>query len=212
MTKKTILILITLLFTALASYCQQKSSWQIWVVPNTYTLYEGDTLKIAFGVTGYGKLDPTNLKIVAYSETNTLIKYNDNPGQNNIYAIAPNTKASKDRFTKKDQRADPQQIILESDHNSDFGTLFLVPQASGDRKLTLIATYSPDGDSWYTTSREVNYHVNSFVEEHQTLLTLSTIFIGLLAIPVVGSILDSLKAKLNKPGTSRNSATNKNKK
>lgn len=178
------------------SVSQQKSSWQIWIVPNTYNLNEGDTLHLVFGLTGYGPLDPINLKVAAYSEANTLIKYDAAPGQFDTYLIAPDNRAPKDRFTKKDPGANPDQIILQSDHNSEFGHLFLIPKSSGDKKLTLAATYSPDGISWYTTSRDFGYHVNSFTEQYQTLLTLLTIFFGILGIPIVGRLISALESRL----------------
>ena len=180
--KNIILMLILLFFATDASICQQKASWQIWIVPNTYTLNCGDTLHVAFGITGYGSLDPIHLKVAAYSEENTLIKWGNQPGQYEVYIIAPEENAPKDRFTKRDPKAHPHQIILESDHNSEFGCLFLIPKTSGDKKLTLIATYSPDSISWYTTSRELNYHVNSFTERHQIMLAIAGIVVALLAI------------------------------
>jgi hypothetical protein len=85
-------LLLILFWVALSSnaFGQQKSDWQIWIVPNSYTLDEGNRLHIVFGITGYGPLDPLNLKISAYSKEDTLIKYGDNPTQCDTYLIAPN--------------------------------------------------------------------------------------------------------------------------
>ena len=136
-------LLLILLWVALSSnaFGQQKSAWQIWIVPNSYTLDKGDTNEIAFGITGYGPLDPLNLKIVANTEENTLIKYGDSPFQFDTFLIAPNEQSPKDRFTKKVAKH-PNNINLqcEGDDPNGFSHLFLTPQTSGDKKLTLIAT------------------------------------------------------------------------
>jgi|SRR5665213_285335 len=195
-------LLLILFWATLSSnaFGQQKSDWQIWIVPNSYTLDEGDKLNIVFGITGYGPLDPLNLKIIAYTENNTLIQYGDDPGQYDTYEIAPNEQAPKDRFTKKNA-GHPNNIVLQTDQDSQFGHLFLTPQTSGDKKLTLIATYSPDGVSWYTTSREFNYHVNSFSEQHQTVLTIIGIILAFLAIgpgPIAIGFWNALKKKFCK--------------
>jgi hypothetical protein len=128
-------LLLIFLWVALSSdaFGQQKSDWQIWIVPNAYTLDEGDTLHIAFGITGYGPLDPMNLKVIAYTEENTLIKYGDNPAQFDTFLIAPTEKAPKDRFTKK-VAGYSNSILLQSDSDSQFGHLFLTPKTSGEKK------------------------------------------------------------------------------
>ena len=185
-------------FLVSASFAQQKSSWEIWIVSNTYTLNQGETLDMVFGITGYGPLDPVKLKICLYSEENTLIKYGKEPAQYDTYIIAPSDSAPKDRFTKMDSRTSPNQIVLECDHNSQFGHVFLTPETSGDKRLLMIATYSSDSLSFYTTSREFNYHVNSFTERYQTHLTLSAIFLGLVAIPFVGNLMEFLRNKFKK--------------
>ncbi len=198
--KSLIIILFFGFFTM--SFCQQKSAWNIWIVPNSYSLNEGDTLKIAFGITGYGSLKPSNLKIVAYTEENTLIKYGDSPAKYDTYVIAPNENSPSDRFTRKIEGY-PNNIILNSDYHSGFGSLLLTPKTSGDKKLILIATYSPDGSSWFTTSREFQYHVNSFYEKYQTELAILGIILAFLAIgpgPIAISIYNFIKKKINKKG------------
>jgi hypothetical protein len=197
--------LIIFLWVAFCSdaFCQQKSDWQIWIVPNSYTIDRGDKLHVVFGITGYGPLDPRNVKIIAYSEENTLITYTTNSSQFNTYLVTPGEQTPKDVFTKK---VDPKYIFLESDHSSPFGYMFLTPQTSGDKKLTLIATYSPDGTSWYTTSRELNYHVNSFIEKHQTFLAIAGIALAFLAIPFFNDFYNCVKKKFNKATGKRSPA------
>ena len=198
MLKNKFLLLVSLLVALSGdAFGQQKSDWQIWIIPNSYILDEGDTLHIAFGITGYGPLDPTNLKVIAYTEENTLIKYGDEPAQFDTYLITPTEQAPKDRFTKK-VAGYSNSILLQSDSDSQFGHLFLTPKTSGEKKLTLIATYSPDGVSWDTTSREFNYHVNSFTEKHQTCLTwlaIIGIFAAVCSIPTFSEILKNKLCK-----------------
>jgi hypothetical protein len=173
---------VTFIVTLLGEASDSKEgSWEIWIVPSKYTVNIGETLDIVFGLTGYGDLDPMNLKVVAYTEGKTLIRYGNSSSQFDTYLIAPNDSAPKDRFKSK-LSSYPNNILLKSDYNSDFGHLFLTPSTHGDKKLTLIATYSTDGQHWKTTSRELNYHVNSWSERYQTWLAVIGVTLAFLAI------------------------------
>lgn len=184
---KTIVII---LFVSLNinAVCQQTTSWQIWVIPNKYTINLGDRLDLMFGITGCGSLK--HLKIVSYSEETTMIQYGNENGQ--YFSYYRVVKSPEKLFTKKINDG-IDTIALLTDLIPPFEKLHLTPKTSGDKKLLMIATYSPDGKNWYTTSRELFYHVNSFVERFQTPLTLFTIFLALIAGINLKSILTGIK-------------------
>jgi len=177
------------IFSFFHVYSQQQSSWQIWIIPDRYTINLGDTLKLVLGISGYGELDPINLKITAYSEHNTAITIMGDPSwQYDTYMITSTDKSPKNRFIKKNERY-PNSILLHADYDSGFDKLLLKPVTNGDKKLILIATYSPDGKNWYTTSRELSYHVNSWVEKYQTWLAVLSLVSIFLAFPFFNVIL-----------------------
>lgn len=193
-------ILITLLASTSAK-SESKGIWELWVVPNKYTINQGERIELAFGLTGYGNIDQSKLKIIAHSEGDTLIQHGEEKAMFDTYAIAPNKTSPADRFTKTDERA-KNTIIAVSDYNSDFGKLFLTPKSTGNKKLTLNATYFVLDDGWHSSKYDFEYHVNTWAEEHQTFITIISILSAILAIgflPTFGSwCLESLKNKLDK--------------
>lgn len=160
------LIFILFLFTS-TIFCQQ---WQVWLIPDKYVIDKNETLKIYFGITGYGKLEPTNMKIGIYSETGTQFHHGSSPVEYDMYFITPNVDAPKDRFQKIDPKA-PKSIILKSDSDSDLGAIFVTPKDDGDKNITFILTYLDENNCWQTSKTEFKYHVNSFSEEYSTALS-----------------------------------------
>lgn len=158
-----------------------EGSWEIWLVPNKYTINKGETLVIAYGITGFGDLDPTNIKITAYSEETTLLRAGKDTAQYDSYTLGLNASTPKDIFRTK-RPGFPGYNYLISDQKSDFAKLYVIPSSSGDKKITLIATYLADRMHWKTTSRELNYHVNSWEEQHQTGLTILVLLVAIFTL------------------------------
>ena len=189
---KTIVIV---LFVSLSTQaiCQQKSSWQIWITPKYYTINLGDTLEIHFGLTGFGPLKAKNVKITAYSEAFTTIKIGK-VGNSCNTAISPKPNSPQDEFERISPRF-PNNIILVSDYITGFEPLFLIPSSPGNKKLILIATYSPDGVFWYTTSTEFSYHVNSFFERYQIWFYVASLVLALFSLQFVGLLVNCIERK-----------------
>ncbi len=166
---------------------ESKGVWELWVVPNKYTVNQGDRIELVFGLTGYGNIDPSKIKIIAHSEGDTFIQYAEEEGQYDTYAIAPNKTTSTDRFTKIDERA-KDTIITVSDHNSGFGKLFLTPKSPGNKRLTLNATFFVQDDGWHSSKYDFEYHVNTWTEEYQTAITVASIILGLFSISFLPSV------------------------
>jgi hypothetical protein len=125
--KKVLPFILTLI--SLNVICQQKSSWQIWIVPDKYTIYLKDTLHVLFGITGYGPIEPCNFKIMAYSEKETLIRYGHNAFQRSILKFFL-LKELKDYLIKY---KDPNSIATNLDDYSVFEKIYLVPEESEDK-------------------------------------------------------------------------------
>jgi len=199
--KFAIISTIFILFNSTPSLSESKGVWSLWVVPNKYTINQGEWVELTFGLTGFGSIDQSKLKITAYSETGTFIQHGEENGQYDTYAIAPNMTSPINRFTKAEERA-ANTIITISDHNSGFGKFFLTPKSPGDKKLTLIATYFVTDDGWHSSRYDFDYHVNTWTEEHQTFITIISILSAILAIgllPSVGErVFRSLKEKFKK--------------
>lgn len=199
--KSVIFSAILSLFASTSANSESKGTWELWVVPNKYTINQGERVELAFGLTGYGNIDQSKLKIIAHSEGDTLIQHGEEKAMFDTYAITPNKTSPDDRFTKTDDRA-KGTIITVSDYNSDFGKLFLTPKSTGNKKLTLNATYFIPDDGWHSSNYDFEYHVNTWAEEHQTVITIISILSAILAIgflPTFGSwCLGTLKNKLNK--------------
>lgn len=196
-------VILSTMFTLLAStsaISESKGVWELWVVPNKYNINQGERIELAFGLTGFGNIDQSKLKIIAHSEGDTLIQHGEEKAMFDTYAIAPNKTSPADRFTKSDERA-KNTIITISDYNSEFGKLFLTPKSTGNKKLTLNATYFIPDDGWHSSKYYFEYHVNTWAEENQTFITIISILLAILAIgflPTFGRwCLETLKNKLN---------------
>jgi hypothetical protein len=176
------------LLTIAPAISESNGVWNLWVVPNKRTINQGERVEIDFGLTGYGNIDQTKLKIVVYSEQDTLIQRGgEEKAKYDTYAMAFNEKVLPDRFTKSEELV-KNSIILISDHNSRFGKLYLWPQSSGNKRLTLNATFVIPDDGWHSAKYEFDYHVNSWVEEHQTTITIVSIIFGLFSISFLPSL------------------------
>lgn len=200
------LSLFLLLFTIdPALSLDSKGAWDLYVVPNKYTINQGERVELVFGLTGYGNIDQSKLKITIYSEADTLIQYGDYPARYDTFAIAPTIKSPSDRFSKPEEIT-KGSIILASDSNSGFDKLFLTPKSSGNKRLILNATYFIPDDGRHSAKYEFDYHVNTWAEENQTCIIIISIVVGLLSISFLPSlgmyILSPNKRKTNKRGHS----------
>jgi len=207
--KLVIFIIMFNLFSAPAAMSESKGAWELYVIPQKYTINSGEELKLKFGFTGYGDIDPIKLKIVACTEANTVIKYQDKTSFNNsdtytTFTLFPNLNnpAYASVFTTKQPQTPNYSIALTTDYDSHFDALKLFPKSPGNKKLTLIATYFIKGDGWHTTKYDFEYHVNTLAEEYQTLITIISIVCAVLAIGFLPSFgercLLSLKNKFKK--------------
>jgi hypothetical protein len=181
------------LFLNLTGVCQQSSSWEIWIVPSKYTVDKLETLELAFGLTGYGPLNPNLLKIVAFCDSSTKMRYGDSTNLYDKYFIGL-VNAPKNIFTERMNNL-PNNIFLKSDTAAIFDHLYLTPKTPGDKVLTIIATYSPDSINWYATAREFSYHVNTFGEKYQTFLIIAGL---LFAVPIWSLIYKLFKLLFSK--------------
>ena len=169
-----------------------KGAWDLWVVPNKYTINQGERIELAFGLTGFGHIDQSKLKIIAHSEGDTLIQHGQEKGQYDTYAIAPNKTSPPDRFTKIDERA-KDTIITVSDYDSGFGKLFLTPKSPGNKRLTLNATFFIPNDGWHSAKYEFDYHVNTWAEDHQTGITVISVICTILAVGFIPTLGERLR-------------------
>ncbi|GEM_PF-5998049 len=172
------LLLLMLTTTPCVSY---ESAWELWIVPDKYTINTGETIAITFGLSGYGELDPANIKIVAYSEKDTKLSYGDRDSSYEVILIALKPSTEKNIFRKK-IAGYLDYPFLKTDSESPFDKLFIQPSSYGNKKVTLIVTYSIDGKSWQTTSKEFDYHVNSWTEEYQVHLAIFGLIIAFFTL------------------------------
>jgi len=197
------LLFFSLLTINPALSLDSKGAWDLYVVPNKYTINQGERIELVFGLTGYGNIDQSKLKITVYSEAYTLIQYGDYPARYDTFAIAPTIKSPSDRFSRPEEIT-KGSIILASDSNSGFDKIFLTPKSSGNKRLTLNATYFIPDDGWHSAKYDFDYHVNTWAEEHQTGITIFSIVIGVLSVsflPSIGmKILGSDRDTPNKSG------------
>jgi hypothetical protein len=158
-------------------------AWDIWIIPQKNVISIGDSLMVRFGITGFGDLNIYNSKFTIYSENETLISSEDDfNGKYEIYMLPPKSyndtidlsKIYKIPFEKN-------TILIESDCITDFSEVYAYPKTSGDKRLEFIFTYDCDGE-WKITSKEFNYHVNTWSEDNEKFLNLIYLIIAVLTI------------------------------
>ncbi len=208
------IIAALLIMLTTATCLSNESAWELWIVPDKYTINKGETIAITFGLSGYGDLDPANIKIVAYSEKDSKLSYGDRDSSYEIIFIALKPSTGKNTFREKFDGY-PDYLFLKTDSKSPFNKLFIQPSSSGDKKVTLIATYSTDGKSWQVTSKEFDYHVNSWTEEYQVALAVIGLIIAIFTLgpgPFAASFAKFITNKSNAIGSKLKKISVSNKK
>jgi hypothetical protein len=175
-----------LFFIIISLFDIASAEWTLWVVPESRSIDVGDSLKIIFGVTGGGYLDPYNLKVTLYSETDSLMKKEgDETGQYDTYAVLLNKSIPKDVFHKLNIDVPPvanQELLFEAEQKTPFAPIYITPKSPGDKKVKIILSYKDVDGNWRSISEEFSYHVRSFAEQYEKIGFLLAIVVALIGI------------------------------
>ena len=177
----TLLIIITLI-SGINSFPNCNSAYKIWIIPDKYSIDDGDSIKIRFGITGYGEIDIYKSKFCIYSEKETLILMEGtNEKKYEIFTsiLTPVPGPKSHLYDIYDTTNIIQGIALKSDYLTSFKDIIAYPKTPGDKKLVLIFTYNCDGE-WKSITKEFNYHVNSWSEKNDKLLNVFYLFGAIL--------------------------------
>lgn len=184
---KFFILFITLLQLSLSAQIQP--SYKIWSVLSNHNINLGDTVIFDIGLSGYGNINPKFLKFTLYSDPTAKMFYTKNtlPLKQTIgpYEILIVSEFSNSlSFLFKTNVSLKSSIVLPTDNiritiNSHIKT---VPSEPGDKSIKIIASYSSDGLLWYTEEAFLNFHVNTYYEEHQMLLNSIGLFLAFIAL------------------------------
>ena len=162
------------------------AEWTLWVVPKSRSIDVGDSLEFVFGVTGGGYLDPHNLKVLLYSETDSILKpKGESTGEYDTYAILLNKDISKNVFQKINidvPTVANQTILFEAEQQTPFRHMIVTPESPGDKKVKLVLSYKDADGIWRSTSDEFSYHARSFTEQYEKLGFVIAIAAALIGI------------------------------
>ena len=188
--QKVIFVLVLGLFMVDLAYAE----WELWVVPDKRVLDKNESLRFTYGLSGHGYLDPHELKVTIYSESDCplseegreLVKQKQNEERGyDIYVSVLRSQTPEDMFTKPAKiflPGDPPGLKLESETNSPFKPIWVTPRSSGDKNVILILSYKNDNGAWRTVSRDFKYHVRTWTEKYDGVLTTIAIAVALIGI------------------------------
>ena len=167
-----ILSLLIFLLSETNAFSNCNGAYDIWIIPDKYKINVGESICIRFGITGYGDLDIYKSKFCIYSEKETLISI-DGTKKYEIFTsiLTPIHGAKSNLYDINNKENIVQGIVLKSDYLTAFKDVVVFPKTAGDKKLVFIFTYKC-GEEWKTISREFNYHVNSWSEENEKILSI----------------------------------------
>jgi hypothetical protein len=171
------------------------AEWELWVVPEKRVVDRNESLRFILGVSGHGYLDPHELKVTMYSETDCplsidvggeLVKQEqDNERGYDIYVSVFRSQTRDDMFTRPAQDFPPGAtpgVQLESETISPFKPMWVTPRSSGDKTVILILSYKNDDGTWRTVSRDFKYHVRTWMEKYEKVLTMIAVVAALIGI------------------------------
>jgi len=171
------------------------AEWELWVVPDKRVVDKNESLRFIFGVSGHGYLDPHELKVTMYSEADCpfsqeeggeLVKQEqDDEKGYNIYVNLFSPQTRDDKFTKPDTESAPGAtpgVLLESEMSSPFKQRWVTPRSSGDKTVLLILSYKTEKGRWRTVSRDFEYHVRTWTEKYEGVLTTIAVVAALIGI------------------------------
>jgi hypothetical protein len=189
--QKAMLVLVLGLFMADLAYAE----WELWVVPEKRVVDKNESLRFILGVSGHGYLDPQELKVTMYSETDCplsiehggeLIKQErDDERGYDIYVSLFKSQTRDDMFTRPAKEFPPGAapgVQLESETSSPFKPMWVTPKSSGDKTVILILSYKTEDGTWRTVSRDFEYHVRTWTEVWEGVLTTIAVLTGLVGI------------------------------
>ncbi len=173
-------LIIFFLFLNIYTYCN--GAYEIWLIPEKYKINEGESIRVRFGITGYGDIDIYNSKFCIYSEKETLIAIDGSTEKKyeiftSILNPIPGAKTPLYDIYNKENVV--QGIALKSDYLTDFKDIIAYPRSSGGKKLVFIFTYK-SGEEWKIISKEFNYHVNTWSEKNEKYLSWVYLFGAIL--------------------------------
>ena len=189
------IVLVALYFVLLAPVVT-RGDWQPWIYPDAYEVNKGEKLSLIFGVTGYGKLDPANVKFVIRAEEGTKLEFASGPGARAEYGPS-DAEDSEDKYgiivstLLRDAPTNTFQVkafpnfsplALDTDFNTPFQKVQVTPSTSGDKLIDFTLVYSEDGKTWRTERREFQYHVRSWEERYRNLLAIIAFCAAVFAI------------------------------
>ena len=189
---KTIFVFILLIL--LCNQVASQPSYKIWSVVTSRNINKGDMVIFDIGLSGFGNINKNYLKLTLYSDTTAKIglQYSgyepteilrfegkDNPNINSLF------------------KNNPPSIIIPADTHRISGEqhFYSIPTTSGDKNIKIIATFSQDSLLWHTEEAYINFHVNTYYEEHQTLFNSVGLFLAFLAL-IKPSIFTSIFRKI----------------
>lgn len=166
-----------------------KCSWEIWTIPDRYSINWHEEFSILIGVTGYGDVNPNKLKVTLYSENDSKIKSEgESDYKNNTYILAPDP-SNNSLLTKKIEHGNGDHIFLNVDQSSAFKKMHIKPGSPGQKRLEIVLTYF-DGGFWVTKKYELNYTVMTFSQKHETSIAAIAIIAGVVSIQsIIGLVL-----------------------
>ncbi|MDD4603851.1 MAG: hypothetical protein PHF97_08600 [Bacteroidales bacterium] len=177
-----ILSILIFLLSEINAFSNCNGAYDIWIIPEKYKINEGDSIRIRFGITGYGDIDIYKSKFCIYSEKETLISMEGSMDKRyEIFTsfLTPIPGAKTHLYDINDKENIVQGIVLKSDYLTSFKDVIAFPKTTGDKKLVFIFTYRC-GDEWKTISKEFNYHVNTWSEENEKTLSVIYLFGAIL--------------------------------
>jgi len=190
-TQKAMFVLALWLFMTDLAFAE----WELWVVPEKRVVDKNESLRFILGVSGHGYLNPHELKVTMYSETDCplsidmggeLVKQEqeDEKGYD-IYVSLFRSKTRNDMFTKPATEFAPGAtpgVQLEAETSTPFKPMWVTPRSSGDKTVILILSYKTDNGTWRTVSRDFEYHVRTWTEKHEGILTTIAVVAALIGI------------------------------
>ena len=200
---KILLLLISFSITIVA-----QPSYKIWSVIASQNINKGDTVVFDLGLSGNGDINPNLLKFNLYSDTTAKIFIKGFISPSEILNLSFNTNIN---FLFKNMNS----VILPTDSTRiTIEPHFLtVPISSGDKTIKVIATYSSDSSFWHTEEAYINFHVNTWYEEYETLLVVIGLLLAFMALldPISNVFIKVFKKESSQKLKSKNIVQKKQK-
>lgn len=158
-----------------------KCSFELWCIPQSYSINWHDDMSFIVGVTGFGQLDVNDLKITIYSDDDSKLKSEgEKEFKNNTYIIGGNPE-QKNLYQEKISHSGHNHLFLKTDQDTVFKRMYVKPGSPGQKRVELVLTYF-DGTDWATKKSSFDYKVMTFAEKHSTILSVLAIIGGVVTV------------------------------